>query len=170
MSFLPTMLCMLQRRRYRPALGRGNSLSSANRFWQAGVTSPGDCQPGSPAPGMTGTQPQALVGQSVRKRPLTNLCRHPSVSPHDTLTVNTHYVSLQRSKSLESTSVLYLAWAGLPDSKVLSLSSINTVLWVDLIQKILKSERPIPVNLSLEQGEMQKGDCRELWQLLKVVT
>lgn len=42
-------------------LGRGSSLSSAGRFWQAGVTSPGDCQPSSPAPGTAGAQPQALV-------------------------------------------------------------------------------------------------------------
>lgn len=117
MSFLPTILCMLQRWGYRPALGRGSSLSSADRFWQAWVTSPGDCQPSSPAPGMTGTQPQALVGQSARERPLTNLCRHPSVSPQDALTVDTHHnvVSLQRNTSLESTSALYLAGAGLPD-------------------------------------------------------
>lgn len=36
-------------------------MSCTGRFWQAGVTSPGGCQPSSAAPGMAGAQPQALV-------------------------------------------------------------------------------------------------------------
>lgn len=54
---------------------------------------------------------------------------------------------------------------------MLSISSINMEFFKQMsVWKIFKSAGTIPVNLSLEPGEMKKGDCREQWQLLKIVT
>lgn len=102
------------------------------KFWQTGVTSPGDCQPSSPTPGTAGAQPPAwllLFAQSTQDRSRANLCRHPSARhvPQEThLTTGTLFnvISLWRKTSSASTLALYLAGVGLPDNEVLSILSI----------------------------------------------
>lgn len=122
MSLLPTVLCILQSWEYRPALGRG----SADRFWQAGVTSPGDW---SPVALLQGQQEPShrlwfpLFGQRAGERPLPNLCRPPR---HTHSGHPPQHCQPAEKYILGKHLCFVFGRAGLPDHEVLSISSIST--------------------------------------------
>jgi len=84
-TVLPTVWLHIMEARARTHSGRMQLPVRCRQVWQTGVTSPGGCQPRSPAPGTAGAQPRALVAfiwpEHEREAPGKSL-QAPQCQPH----------------------------------------------------------------------------------------
>lgn len=137
-----------------------------------GVTSPGDCQPCSPTPETHRSQPQAWVASSLLlEKALANLCSlqhqlHPPVSPSSR---SRHLQQCFQPSLAGERNVLHWVRTWQEQGHLIR----NCFLfypWSSLSRCWYIFAESTTVNQSLEQGEMQEGECKGQWQALKIAS